>query len=288
MGFLSPFKMLQYSIMSSLKDNNGFYDPQFVSIPCKEEKSEESMLPGNSVSDFPTGLSNLDESNMPKRAQREFVPDNRKDNAYWSRRFKNNDSARKSRLKRKALEKYMEQKLFDLQKENATLKMELATLRQQFANKSSDDKNYFVADALNINPRNMKADIKMFMEKHDIGMYEMDTEGAEISKNEDASCQRLISRNRSQFSEGIRSQDLNSEGSCSPVSSETNDSSNAFNHPLDLSSGSTSSSPNPDEKRMVISSSNGDSSENKTDLLSVKMLPYKFRLKMYEHSAFSG
>ncbi|CAG5127946.1 unnamed protein product [Candidula unifasciata] len=67
-----------------------------------------------------------------QRAKREFVPDNKKDDSYWSKRLKNNDSARRSRVKRKAIEKLMETRLIELQKENIELKHEVAALRRRY------------------------------------------------------------------------------------------------------------------------------------------------------------
>lgn len=66
------------------------------------------------------------------RAKREFVPDNKKDDSYWSKRHKNNDSARRSRVKRKAIEKMMETRLLELQKENIELKHEVEALRRRY------------------------------------------------------------------------------------------------------------------------------------------------------------
>ncbi|XP_059174066.1 uncharacterized protein LOC131954419 [Physella acuta] len=67
-----------------------------------------------------------------QRAKREFVPDEKKDEGYWCKRLKNNDSARRSRVKRKALEKLMETRLLELQKENIELKHEMAALKRHF------------------------------------------------------------------------------------------------------------------------------------------------------------
>ncbi|KAH9491726.1 hypothetical protein Btru_045657, partial [Bulinus truncatus] len=78
-------------------------------------------------------------SSLHQRAKREFVPDEKKDEGYWSKRLKNNDSARRSRVKRKALEKMMETRLLELQKENIELKHEMAALRRRFGVEESPD-----------------------------------------------------------------------------------------------------------------------------------------------------
>lgn len=65
---------------------------------------------------------------LQHRATREFVPADKKDEKYWFKRVRNNASARKSRMKRKALDKVMEKKLMGLEKENQQLKNELAAV----------------------------------------------------------------------------------------------------------------------------------------------------------------
>ena len=77
-----------------------------------------------------------------QRARREFVPDEKKDTSYWCKRLKNNDSARRSRVKRKALEKLMESRLLELQKENIELRHEMAAMERRYnvkRNSSSGD-----------------------------------------------------------------------------------------------------------------------------------------------------
>ncbi|XP_071169363.1 nuclear factor interleukin-3-regulated protein-like [Mytilus edulis] len=62
------------------------------------------------------------------RANREFVPAEKKDDKYWFKRVRNNASARKSRMKRKAMDNVIEKKLLALQNENVQLRNELASI----------------------------------------------------------------------------------------------------------------------------------------------------------------
>ncbi|XP_005098338.1 uncharacterized protein LOC101862183 [Aplysia californica] len=89
-----------------------------------------SILVNNVAS--PAYRNELMPMNTHQRAKREFVPDNKKDEGYWNKRLKNNDSARRSRVKRKALEKMMETRMLDLQKENIELKHEMRALKRRF------------------------------------------------------------------------------------------------------------------------------------------------------------
>ncbi|XP_070195448.1 uncharacterized protein [Littorina saxatilis] len=66
------------------------------------------------------------------RAKREFVPEFKKDIQYWSKRHKNNISARRSRVKRKTIEKLMEHRMLELQSENMELRRELGKLQTIF------------------------------------------------------------------------------------------------------------------------------------------------------------
>lgn len=68
---------------------------------------------------------------LSSRAKRTFVPNEQKDLFYWMKRLKNNVSARRSRVKRKVLEQYMERKLAELQAENNDLKLEIDFIRAQ-------------------------------------------------------------------------------------------------------------------------------------------------------------
>ena len=84
-----------------------------------------------------------------QRARREFVPDEKKDTSYWCKRLKNNDSARRSRVKRKALEKLMESRLLELQKENIELRHEMAAMERRYnvkRNSSGGEEDTEVSD----------------------------------------------------------------------------------------------------------------------------------------------
>jgi hypothetical protein len=82
--------------------------------------------------------------NLSSRAKRTFVPNEHKDIFYWMKRLKNNVSARRSRVKRKVLEQYMERKLAELQMENNDLKREINMLRKQCECHKNDPPTYDV------------------------------------------------------------------------------------------------------------------------------------------------
>lgn len=80
----------------------------------------------------------MDDIHMQHRATREFIPPERKDEKYWFKRVRNNVSARKSRMKRKAMDKVIERKLLALQKENIQLRNELAALNMMYLHRPTD------------------------------------------------------------------------------------------------------------------------------------------------------
>ncbi|XP_033103572.1 nuclear factor interleukin-3-regulated protein-like isoform X2 [Anneissia japonica] len=59
------------------------------------------------------------------RKERAFMPENRKDDNYWVKRRKNNEAAKRSREKRRALDHLLESKVLALNEENSRLKREL-------------------------------------------------------------------------------------------------------------------------------------------------------------------
>ncbi|XP_077500302.1 uncharacterized protein LOC144111059 isoform X1 [Amblyomma americanum] len=68
---------------------------------------------------------------FPTRKQREFIPDNKKDDTYWDRRRRNNEAAKRSREKRRLNDMVLETRVLELAKENAVLRAELAALSAQ-------------------------------------------------------------------------------------------------------------------------------------------------------------
>ncbi|XP_064479579.1 nuclear factor interleukin-3-regulated protein-like [Ornithodoros turicata] len=73
---------------------------------------------------------------FPSRKQREFIPDNKKDDTYWDRRRRNNEAAKRSREKRRLNDMVLETRVLELAKENACLKAELAALRDKYGIRS--------------------------------------------------------------------------------------------------------------------------------------------------------
>nr|XP_033785287.1 thyrotroph embryonic factor [Geotrypetes seraphini] len=68
---------------------------------------------------------------MIKKAKKIYVPDEAKDEKYWSRRKKNNVAAKRSRDARRLKENQITVRAAFLEKENMALRMEVAELRKQ-------------------------------------------------------------------------------------------------------------------------------------------------------------
>jgi len=67
-----------------------------------------------------------------QRKQREFIPDNKKDESYWDRRRRNNEAAKRSREKRRYNDMILETRVVELSKENHVLKAQLAAIRDKY------------------------------------------------------------------------------------------------------------------------------------------------------------
>lgn len=93
----------------------------------------ESPGPGES---YPPGFdlsSHLQRKEFfAQRKQREFIPDNKKDESYWDRRRRNNEAAKRSREKRRFNDMILEQRVVELSKENHVLKAQLTAIKDKF------------------------------------------------------------------------------------------------------------------------------------------------------------
>lgn len=69
---------------------------------------------------------------IPSRKQREFIPENRKDDHYWEKRRKNNEAARRSREKRRFHDVVLENRIVELTRENCQVRNELYAIKKHF------------------------------------------------------------------------------------------------------------------------------------------------------------
>lgn len=116
--------------------------------PDSSDRSDHSEMMYASESNFPGeggyqggagGQNNFDLSGHLKRKelfsqrkQREFIPDNKKDESYWDRRRRNNEAAKRSREKRRFNDMILEQRVVDLTKENHVLKAQLQAIKDKY------------------------------------------------------------------------------------------------------------------------------------------------------------
>jgi vrille len=73
-----------------------------------------------------------------QRKQREFIPDNKKDDSYWDRRRRNNEAAKRSREKRRFNDMILEQRVLELTKENHVLKAQLNACKDKFGSQADN------------------------------------------------------------------------------------------------------------------------------------------------------
>ncbi|XP_058530272.1 D site-binding protein isoform X2 [Ochotona princeps] len=68
-----------------------------------------------------------------KKARKIQVPEEQKDEKYWSRRYKNNEAAKRSRDARRLKENQISVRAAFLEKENALLRQEVVAVRQELS-----------------------------------------------------------------------------------------------------------------------------------------------------------
>ncbi|KAK3600674.1 hypothetical protein CHS0354_029537 [Potamilus streckersoni] len=126
---------------SFMMDQARYSSNNYHSDPASDRKSQSSTIPTCIVA--PTAndhrlSDDMDERDLspssfiPSRKQREFIPENRKDDHYWEKRRKNNEAARKSREKRRIHDMALENRIMDLTRDNCRLRNELVELKKRF------------------------------------------------------------------------------------------------------------------------------------------------------------
>ena len=111
---------------------NSAVEQQSSSSPPKQA-SPGSLSGFSNQPQFGGDLKNmLPNSSKIVRKQREFIPDFKKDEGYWSKRRKNNEAAKRSREKRRMNDVAMAQKILELTTENTNLKRELEAIKRNF------------------------------------------------------------------------------------------------------------------------------------------------------------
>lgn len=67
-----------------------------------------------------------------QRKQREFIPENKKDDSYWDRRRRNNEAAKRSREKRRLNDMLLETRVIELSKDNHILQAQLNAIFEKY------------------------------------------------------------------------------------------------------------------------------------------------------------
>ena len=73
-----------------------------------------------------------------QRKQREFIPENKKDDSYWDRRRRNNEAAKRSREKRRVNDMLLETRVIELSKDNHILQAQLNAIFEKYGIKGEN------------------------------------------------------------------------------------------------------------------------------------------------------
>ncbi|XP_016108735.1 hepatic leukemia factor isoform X1 [Sinocyclocheilus grahami] len=120
------------------RDTPSPIDPESIQVPIGYEPDPAdlalSSVPGQEIFDprkRKFSAEELKPQPMIKKARKVFIPDDLKDDRYWSRRRKNNFAAKRSRDARRLKENQIAIRAGFLEKENAALRQEVADLRKE-------------------------------------------------------------------------------------------------------------------------------------------------------------
>jgi len=92
--------------------------------------------PANMAQPYSPGFGRKDI--FSQRKQREFIPENKKDDSYWDRRKRNNEAAKRSREKRRLNDMLLETRVIELSKDNHILKAQLNAIFEKYGIKGEN------------------------------------------------------------------------------------------------------------------------------------------------------
>lgn len=129
-SLMKPSTLASASATSSHTGTSTSYNPQHNSAPNTPTTSSFSRAPTPSVPSTSSGQT-ITHSSSRRRAR--TFPDEQKDEAYWERRRKNNEAAKRSRDARRAKEDEIAIRAALLEQENLKLRVEVAALKTETA-----------------------------------------------------------------------------------------------------------------------------------------------------------
>jgi len=100
---------------------------------------ESKFFPGHpSLGQSPYSPSFGRKDIFSQRKQREFIPENKKDDSYWDRRRRNNEAAKRSREKRRLNDMLLETRVLELTKDNHILQAQLNAIYEKYGIKGEN------------------------------------------------------------------------------------------------------------------------------------------------------
>ena len=124
-----------YSIFNSTFLFRSASQGEDMMLESKYFPGHPGLNPGPTLYPSPT-FSRKDIFNQ--RKQREFIPENKKDDSYWDRRRRNNEAAKRSREKRRLNDMLLENRVLELTKDNHILQAQLNAIYEKYGIKGEN------------------------------------------------------------------------------------------------------------------------------------------------------
>jgi hypothetical protein len=106
----------------------GSHDNASQDLDSSHLSSPSSTSSGPST---PLDLANQGDSKIPPKKRPHLTPENQKDEMYWEKRQKNNESAKRSREARRMKEEQIALRVVFLEQENLQLRTEVSLLKSE-------------------------------------------------------------------------------------------------------------------------------------------------------------
>ncbi|XP_078573686.1 uncharacterized protein LOC144860390 [Branchiostoma floridae x Branchiostoma japonicum] len=137
---------IEHVMEHAADSTDAMYDSDQHALAASQmmEMGDAVAMPGESV-ELQRVLNARRKDVLSSRKRREFIPEEKKDGAYWDKRRKNNEAAKRSREKRRLNDMVLETRVLQLTQENARLRAEMYAMKQRLTEVTSGPQRQYLA-----------------------------------------------------------------------------------------------------------------------------------------------